>query len=250
MIISSKDNESFKYIKKLKQKKYRNIENKYLIESEKMVKEAVRSNIDIELIIYNEDYDINNINLLEFDFMKLSNKLFKEISSLVNSDGIMALVNKKENTDEIKGNVVVLDRIQDPGNVGTIIRSSEAFGFRNIFSIDSCDFYNEKTLRGSMGSIFRLNTREIKKDYLKILKDQGYKILALDMDGKDIEDIAPSLNKDKICLIVGNEGSGIDKYLLDISDYIVSIQMDGEIESLNAAISVSIVMSKVRDLNK
>ena len=244
-MISGKSNEKFKNLKKLNKKKYRNKEGLFLIETEKLVKEAIKSNIKVKYLILNEEYNLDNLKDFDLEYIILKNSLFNELSNLINPDGIMALCEKKEDKEITSKDIVILDRIQDPGNVGTIIRSSEAFGFDDVLLLNSADIYNYKTLRASMGSIFRLNCIEVDLDYIKKLKNKGYKIFALDMDGKSLKEYREEITNGKNALVVGNEGNGIDKKILEMSDYVLSLEMKGEVESLNAAISVSILMNNI-----
>lgn len=279
-----KNSELVKRIKKLALKKYRNIYGMYVIESKKLILEALKSDVKILKIILREDIDLDEFiveiknqnhkhaedkyvgdtsekKILEAEIREkvfyLNKEIFSNLSKLESSDGYMAILkiddlniqvnqrsNKEKSVDllnlefEKNDKIILMDRIQDPGNVGTIVRSAEAFGFNLVLSLESSDFYKLKTLRASMGSMFRLKCLNIdEKDLLRL--KETHKILALDMNGKK------DFPKDeKICLIVGNEGRGISNFCKEISDEVISIPMLGEVESLNAAISISIVMSK------
>ena len=232
-IINSKANILVKEIRNLSKKKNRDKFGLYIIETKKLLDEAIKSNIEIKTIILREDisdkYD---------DAVVFSEKLFNSLSNLVTPDGYMAIVYKKEMLD-ISDKVLILDNLQDPGNMGTLIRSCEAFGFNTIISINSVDYYNEKVLRASMGSNFRLNLIESNYDQLKELLN--HKILIADMDGKDFNQIE---KLDKIALVIGNEGNGISDDIKKLDHELISIPMQGEIESLNAGVSGSILMSR------
>lgn len=233
MIIKSKDNSIVKIIKKLSKRKYRDLENKYIIESKKMIDEALKSNIDVEAIIVREDIISPYKNSIILD-----KKLFNSLSSFVTPDGYMAIVNKKT-SKLISNKVLILDKLQDPGNLGTLIRSSEAFGFETIISINSVDFYNEKVLRASMGSIFRLNLIESNYDDLSNILE--HEVLIADMNGEDYRNIK---SLDKLAIVIGNEGRGISGNIKKLRHKLVKIPMKGRVESLNAGVSGSILMSK------
>lgn len=243
MIILSDTNTKYKYIKKLSKKKYRNKYKAFVIESKKMVKEAldptITNKIDIEFVFVNEDMKDFNANCEKIVF---SNNLFEKISQMKNPEGIGAVVKQKDNKIIKSDKVLLLDYIQDPGNLGTMIRSAEAFGFSDIILFNDCvDLYNEKTLRASMGSVFRTNIVRLKeKDLLELKK--SYKILAADMKGLNNKEIN---NKDKIILSIGNEANGISDFIRENADIFVSIPMKGKIESLNAAIAASILMNNL-----
>ena len=136
----------------------------------------------------------------------------------------------------------MLDGINDPGNIGTMIRSAEAFGFKDVILMpDTVDVYNEKSLRASMGSIFRLNIINMSYRDVDRLKPI-YKILSADMVGIDVT----AFKKDsKIILAIGNEANGLSQNMREITDDFIKIPMEGEIESLNAAIAASIIMNRL-----
>lgn len=235
MIIKSESNEKYKYLNKLKKKKYRKKFNSFIVESIKIV-EQIPDDFECEFVFVNED-----MKDYKTDFKKIvfSNKLFDKLSLLENPEGVSALLKIKKEKEISSDKILLLDHMQDPGNLGTIIRSAEAFSFKDIILVNNCvDLYNEKTIRASMGSIFRLNFLELNIDDLKNFKD--YKLILADMNGKSVDYYKSC---DKIILAIGNEANGISKSLKDLSNDFVSIKMDGKIESLNAAIAASILMN-------
>ncbi|KXA00481.1 MAG: RNA methyltransferase [Anaerococcus sp.] len=235
MIINSESNEKYKYLNKLKKKKYRKKFNSFIVESIKIV-EQIPDDFECEFVFVNED-----MKDYKTDFKKIvfSNKLFDKLSLLENPEGVSALLKIKKEKEISSDKILLLDHMQDPGNLGTIIRSAEAFSFKDIILVNNCvDLYNEKTIRASMGSIFRLNFLELNIDDLKNFKD--YKLILADMNGKSVDYYKSC---DKIILAIGNEANGISKSLRDLSNDFVSIKMDGKIESLNAAIAASILMN-------
>ena len=235
MIIKSESNEKYKYLNKLKKKKYRKKFNSFIVESIKIV-EQIPDDFECEFVFVNED-----MKDYKTDFKKIvpPNKLFDKLSLLENPEGVSALLKIKKEKEISSDKILLLDHMQDPGNLGTIIRSAEAFSFKDIILVNNCvDLYNEKTIRASMGSIFRLNFLELDIDNLKNFKD--YKLILADMNGKSVDYYKSC---DKIILAIGNEANGISKSLKDLSNDFVSIKMDGKIESLNAAIAASILMN-------
>lgn len=235
MIINSESNEKYKYLNKLKKKKYRKKFNSFIVESIKIV-EQIPDDFECEFVFVNED-----MKDYKTDFKKIvfSNKLFDKLSLLENPEGVSALLKIKKEKEISSDKILLLDHMQDPGNLGTIIRSAEAFSFKDIILVNNCvDLYNEKTIRASMGSIFRLNFLELNIDDLINFKD--YKLILADMNGKSVDYYKSC---DKIILAIGNEANGISKSLRDLSNDFVSIKMDGKIESLNAAIAASILMN-------
>lgn len=243
MIIKSDTNAKYKYIKKLNSKKYRKKFNSFVIESIKIVNEVTDSNItdkvDVDFVFVNED---NKDFETKFEKIVFSNDLFKNLSSMQNPEGVSAVVKMIDPREISSDRILLLDHIQDPGNLGTMIRSAEAFGFFDIILFNDCvDLYNQKSLRASMGSIFRTNILNQSQDDLIILK-KDYKFIAADMLGEKYSMIGKD---DKVILCIGNEANGISDFIRNIADEFVSIQMKGKIESLNAAIAASILMNNL-----
>lgn len=246
--IESKDNNSLKLIRKLKQKKFRYKESKFVIESRKMLEEALQSLVIFDFILLREDI-VKQVEegKYDFDFSDLDVKytndiLFNEVSDMSTPDGFLAVVKFPQNFSQSSDKILLLDGLQDPGNLGTIIRSCEAFDFPNIFLLNTVDPYNEKTLRASMGSIFRINLHFINDEDLKALCED-YKFYVADMNGVDYR---KEQYTGKICLVIGNEANGISDLLLSYANKKIKIPMSGEIESLNAAISASVIMSEIK----
>lgn len=238
MVIESTSNQKYKYISKLKNKKYRDKEKSFIIESKKLVEEAI-SSADVDFIFLSEN---NASYKTDIDKIVLSETLFNKLSSFKNPDGFGAVVKKRESKDIKAPRVLLLDHLNDPGNMGTIIRSAEAFGFKDIIvTTGTVDIYNEKTLRASMGSVFRLNIKETNIEEISMLK-KSYRIVAADMGGYDINKY--KINEDLI-LAIGNEANGLSEEIRNLTETFVKIPMQGEIESLNAAIAASILMNKL-----
>lgn len=154
----------------------------------------------------------------------------------------MALAKKPASEMETSKNVLLLDRIQDPGNLGTMIRSAEAFGFHSVYTVQSVDFFNPKVLRASMGSAFRLDLREVDEDAIIALKGQGFTFYGTDMSGMNYLDVQVG---QKNVLVIGNEGQGMTAGMRAQCDQMLSIPMQGKVESLNAAISAAVLMSQL-----
>lgn len=240
MIYSSINNDKIKDIKKLYNKKYRDQSNTFLVEGEHLVKEAYNSNCLITLIIL-EGYDID----LDIDKIFVTDKVMKYLSELNTPSKYIGICKKKENKD-IGSKIVILDNIQDPGNLGTIIRSSVAFNWNLIISSDSVDIYNSKVIRASQGMIFKANfvTCDIELN-IKELKDNGYKIIGTDVvNGSKINGFAKT---EKIAIIMGNEGQGLSPSIKILCDDFIYIEMDKSCESLNVGVAASIIMY---ELNK
>lgn len=236
MKITSLNNEKVVAWAKLKMKKYRDIEHSFIVESEHLVEEALKKGIVKEIITTeNIDYDVQIYNVTD--------EIMKRLTSLMTPPKIMAVCSYIL-PDDIKGRVLVLDRVQDPGNLGTIIRSAVAFNFRTIIiSNDTVDVYNDKVIRSSEGMIFNINI--IKANLMEIiptLKERGYILVGTDVKaGK----IARNFKDRKCAFVMGNEGAGISVEVKELCDDFVHIPMEKKCESLNVAVASSIMMYEV-----
>lgn len=194
-VITSKDNEVIKSIRKLKDKKYREQENKYLVEGIKLIEEALEEKADIDTIVVCEDCEKNGTieQKLMFEIAKhnciyVSEKVFNAVTEVTNPQGILAVINKEnkeENIDYNQDMIVVLDGIQDPGNLGTILRTVDSVGLNQIIiSKQTADAYNPKVVRSTMGAIFRVNII-VSEDIVKTLKEakkHKFKVLATSLE--------------------------------------------------------------------
>lgn len=236
MYITSINNEYIKEISKLNEKKYRDKSNKYLIEGLHLVTEALKYDI-IDTIIIREDFSYET----NIKHIIVSNEVMKKLSDNPSIPKIMAIVYKKEST--ISGNkILLLDRLQDPGNLGTIIRSAVAFNFDTIIlSNDTVDLYNSKVLRSTQGMLFNINIlRQDLTSVINELKNNNYTIYGTKVDnGNDVKKIN---NTNKFALIIGNEGTGISDNILKQCDKYLYIKMNNNCESLNAGVAASILM--------
>ena len=222
MTISSKDNEMIKRIKKLKEKKYREEYNEFIVEGIKMVEEAIIEKAKIKTIIICDDCKTtgcipNEImyEIAKYDCIYVSEKVFGYITDVINPQGIMAVIQKPEcaenEIDFEEENFLILDNIQDPGNIGTILRSAAAFGInRLIFSSDCADLYSQKVIRSSMGAIFKLNFDIVDNlpEALMKLKKQGKRVISTTLKDNSLKLGECLINKSDV-FVIGNEGHGI-----------------------------------------
>lgn len=235
MELTSTSNELVKYLKKLQIKKYRDLEKLFLVEDEHLVNEALKLGIVKEIITTtNNKYDVPTY--------YVNDKIMKFLSSQVSSSKVIAVCHTLKEK-EIKGNLIILDNLQDPGNLGTIIRSAVAFNFDTIVLGNTCvDLYNPKVVRSSEGMLFHVNI--IRRDlntFIDAIKD-NYTLVTTDVvDGKDIKDI----NYKNIALVIGNEGNGVSSDIASKCDEKVYIKMNDNCESLNAGVCASILMYEV-----
>lgn len=240
MIYSSINNDFVKEIKKLNEKKYRDITNTFLVEGEHLVLEAIKSKL-VKYVIVCEDYDFDYDNKIV-----VSNRVLKHISNLDNPSGIMAVCNKPESKD-IGNKIIVLDNIQDPGNLGTIIRSSVAFNFDTIvISKNSVDIYNSKVIRATQGMLFKVNI--IVADLEEFINgiSSEYKIIGTNViNGKKIKEFK---NVEKFAIIMGNEGQGLSSKVAQLCHENIYIPMSKNCESLNVGVAASIIMYELGGL--
>ncbi|AMN36390.1 TrmH family RNA methyltransferase [Clostridium perfringens] len=250
--IESKNNNLFKEIKKLKEKKHRIKSNKYLIEGLRFVEEAIKSKVSIDSIIFTESFKEKNPDLFlkineNIKLIQMNEALLKQLCSTENPQGIVGVINM-QNKELKSGELVVLvDKVQDPGNMGTIIRTAHAAGAAGIvMTKGTVDIYNDKTLRSTMGSIFYIPIVEDDSlDFVKSLKKEGYKLVVSSLQGKN--NFFEENLQGKVMIAVGNEGNGVSEEVYDIADIKVKIPMPGEAESLNVAVATSIMIyEKIR----
>lgn len=241
MLITSTDNKKIKEIVKLKQKKYRNIENKFIIETENLIEEAYLENrLEEVYILENENISLK----LDCPIYEVTSKVMDKIKS-VNTSKILGIATKKENLEYIGKRYLMLDKVSDPGNLGTIIRSASAFDIDTIIlSEDCCDVYNEKTIRATEGAIFKVNIiTEDLEEAINNLKKLNINIYRTDVNaGKDITEIS----KDNFCIIMGNESNGVSEKIKNQVEKSVHIKTNN-VESLNVAVATSIILY---ELNK
>ena len=251
-IISSKDNEIIKNIRKLKEKKYRDIEGNYLIERIKLVKEAITENADIKQIVICEEClnsgELDKDTLYEiakFNIIYVTKKVFDILTDVKTPQGIIAVIGKKnvsELVDYAQDIIIALDDIQDPGNLGTILRTVDSANLNQIIlSKGSADPYNPKVVRSTMGAIFRVNIIEADNLKEKLLEAQenDFKIMVTSLNTKNsIYDV----DFNKKVIVIGNEANGVSEQIQEIADEKVKIPMLGKTESLNASVAAGIMI--------
>lgn len=233
MKITSMHNDLVKFWVSLKNKKVRDKERKFIVEGDHLIDEARKNNL-IEYVISCVDENAEYF---------VTKEIMEKISNQQSISYNVAVVNFIPE-DAINGNILILDNLQDPGNLGTIIRSATAFNINTIIlSDDSVDLYNPKVVRATEGMIFNLNI--IRRDLNKIipvLKNLGYKLIGTDVKkGMDVRNI----RKENVAIVIGNEGSGMKNETKNMCDEFINIKMMETCESLNAGVAASIIMYEV-----
>ena len=253
-VITSSQNRKVRWVLSLKKKEQRKEEGLFLIEGPKMLEEAQKSNVEIEMVLFDpaghgglalramaEQCEQGGAQALE-----VNAAIMRAVCDTVTPQGILAVCREKNMLSLAQNEaqtVLILDRIRDPGNVGTIIRCAEGLGIDQIIAIDCADIYAGKVVRSTMGSIFRQNVRvcggentvieELRQNrykmYAAVLRENSVPIDALDFSGR-------------VAVIIGNEANGVDEALLPECDALFHIPMRPSVESFNAATSAAIVM--------
>ncbi len=244
MLITSKDNPKIAEAAKLADKKYRRAANKYLVEGVRLVRDAIRYGADIESVFVREDSPCAE------DFPQaaiVSRKTFAKLSDTVNSQGVCAVVRRKEQPLlGPAGNCLVLDGLQNPGNVGTLIRTAAACGFSDVYAADCVDLYSPKVIRSAMSAHFCIKLHEASAQEIFGLLD-GVTVVAADMAGSDLFETSIS---SPAALVVGNEGNGLSDFVRQRVNATVALPMANEFESLNAAVAGSVIMYRIFTQNK
>lgn len=243
MKISSKTNPKIIEILKLKQKKYRLEKKQVLLEGRKVIQEAVQCGYKIECLIVTEQTLEYQNHFAHNNLLLVTENVAKSLSFAVTSQNIFAVINVSLTGNFcLKNKVLVVDKLQNPDNLGAIIRTAVATGFTDILAVESVDIFNDKTIRASMGNVFKVNFNACSyKQVENLLKD--YTVFVADMDGKDVFSIKNFPKK--LALVVGNEGNGVSNEMLAVSSEKISIPMQNGVESLNASVSAGIIMYKI-----
>lgn len=238
MVISSLDNKKIKFINSLKLTKKRKEYNMFIVEGMHLVLEAYKCGYLEEIyLLENESLELD----CDLDITYVTYEVMEKITSLKTPSNVIGVCKIKEKKEIIGNRVLLLDNIQDPGNLGTIIRSACAFEVSTIVLSKNCvDLYNEKVIRSTQGMIFKINILvDDLIDVITNLKNDGYVVLGTDVnDGVNVKCIKPL----KYALVMGNEGSGVSDEVKEMCDKNLYIKMSDQCESLNVAIATSILL--------
>ena len=237
MIILSRQNPLVKELASLKEKKGRRRTGTFLVEGHKMVREAVASGMDVVRLILREDYAGETYGL---PAVLLGRDAFAAVCDEKTPQGIAAEVVIPERS--VQGRCLLLDGLQDPANVGAIIRTAVAAGYEDVYLAGCADPFSPKSVRASMSGVFFARIMQgTQEEILSAIA--GLPVIAADMGGEDVFSYAAP---EKFCLAVGSEGSGLSALVRGRADVTVCIPMDARTESLNAAVSAGILMYALR----
>ena len=240
MIILSRQNPLVKELASLKEKKGRRRTGTFLVEGHKMVREAVASGMDVVRLILREDYAGETYGL---PAVLLGRDAFAAVCDEKTPQGIAAeVVIPERSVQPPQGRCLLLDGLQDPANVGAIIRTAVAAGYEDVYLAGCADPFSPKSVRASMSGVFFARIMQgTQEEILSAIV--GMPVIAADMGGEDVFSyVAP----EKFCLAVGSEGSGLSALVRSRADVTVRIPMDARTESLNAAVSAGILMYALR----
>lgn len=257
-IITSKDNANIKlYSKLLTSKKSRNEHNMFTLEGARIIIDAVNENSELYCVFltesaaekYSEALDLLNEKIPDISIFYITDELSQKLSDTSTPQGIYAIVKKLDKNnyaDKIltDGKYIVLNNLQDPGNIGTIIRSADAVGINGLFlTNDCCDIYNPKLIRSTMGSLFRMNIWDdiSIEEFLVLAKEKKIKTFAAVID-TDAISLTDSVFSGACAVVIGNEGNGLPQDVTNKCDNKLTIKMQGNINSLNAAMATGIIM--------
>lgn len=244
MLITSKDNNRIKQIRKLLNKKYSLEKGLFVVEGENLVEEAIKNNLLTDLFVL-----VGNECKYNFKYDEVTYDVMKSISDLKSTPRILGIAKIKE-SKEIGNRIILLDDIQDPGNAGTIIRNAVAFGVDTvIFSKTSVSPFNEKTLRSTGGMIFNINIIiDDLSNIISNIKDKNIKVIGTSLNtSKSLE----TLEKiDNFAIIFGNEGNGVSEDILSLCDEVIKINMSNKCESLNVSVSSGIILYNLWSKNE
>lgn len=252
-VITSKDNETVKEVKKLSNKKYRDEKDEFIIEGIKLIKEAIQEKAKIKKIIICDDCLKENpidkellYEIARFNCIYVSEKVFLGLTNVNTPQGILAVIEKqkirKEEIDYNEDIIIILDDIQDPGNLGTILRTIDSANIKQIIiSKNTADPYNPKVIRSTMGAIFRVNiiTSSNLQQTIKDIKKNKFQVITTSLEAKkSMYDI----KYNKKAIVIGNEANGVSKEISKLADEKIKIPMLGKTESLNASVATGIIV--------
>ena len=251
-VITSKDNEFVKHVKKLKEKKYRDKSQEFIIEGIKLVKEAIEEKANIKQIIICDNCEDTGIipkdlmyEIAKYNCIYVTENILKTMSDVNAPQGIMAIIgrnNKEKDIDYSQDIIVALDDIQDPGNLGTILRTVDRIGLNQILvSKGTADCYNPKVVRSTMGAIFRIKIIEC-EDLEQTLKETQKNNFKLVVSSLQTNNCLYDINFDKKVIIIGNEANGVEPQIQEMADEKIKIPMLGKTESLNASVATGIIL--------
>ena len=246
MLITSLENDRIKSYIKLKDRKYRKKTKTFIVEGLHSVLEAYRSGYAIELILEKDE-----VIPIDLPCVYVTDEIINKISSMESPSKVMALCKMKDDIEDLGNKILMLDNIQDPGNLGTIIRSAKAFNIDTVvLSPDTVDIYNPKVVRSTQGIMFHINfVISDLKPIIEKLHKKEVPIYGTNVEyGIDVKSLKKN-DKFKYALVMGNEGNGLSSEIAALCDKFIYIDMNDKVESLNVAVATSIILYEMNEKN-
>lgn len=250
-IITSKNNQLIKDTKKLlTSSKARQDNQSFVLEGARLCFDVLNSVYSVKLFLITkkayEKYSdkADELSRLSEKSFFISDEVADKLGETLNSQGVFCVCAFKNNSEKALGNkIIALDNVQDPSNVGAIIRTAEALGIDDIITYNCCDVYNPKLLRASMGSVLRLNIVDTDslENMLNLMKNSGYNIYSTVPCNSATKITDVDFSKKTVC-VIGNEANGVEENIKAVSTELITIPMLGKSESLNAGVAASITM--------
>lgn len=236
-IITSVNNPLIKELKKQK------LKGLLFLDSPKLIEEVIKSGIIPEIVLIEKD---KNFNFLKNSFIcYVSKNIIDLFSDVKTNQGIIAVIDlPKRQLEKPKGNFLVLDNVQDAGNVGTLIRSALGANFEYVYLLNCASLSNIKTVRSSMGACFKINIFECsREDFINQYNDWNLDLYYCDMNGQNIYNM--DLSNNTLGIVIGNEGKGVSKEVKETCNNTIKLPMNNKLESLNAGVAGSIIMYQI-----
>lgn len=230
---------SINLIKEIKKQK-REKPNLLFLDNPKIIKDAVNAGHKIQLVLINDESKMLKGIKEDIQFLT-EERVIESLSEVKTPQGVCVMIEYIPNVVKLpKSNFLVLDGLQDPGNVGTLIRTALASGFNDVYLINSVNETNPKMIRSSAGAVFNINLYSLsREEFINLAKINNFNLIKTDTRGQNIFEFH---TKNQVGVVIGNEGNGVSKEISDICSYKVSIPMKEGIESLNAGVSGAIIM--------
>lgn len=249
-IITSKNNQLIKDTKRLLTSSKARQENKsFVLEGARLCFDVLNSVYEVSLFLITQDaygkYTENAdcvIALADSSYL-ISEEIAEKLGETSTSQGVFCVCKMKETQEPLGDKIIILDNVQDPSNVGSIIRTGEALGISSVITYNCCDIYNSKAVRASMGSVLRMNVLGVGNltEFIKTVQNDGYRVYST-VPSKNALSIKDVDFSGKSACVIGNEANGVEQCIIDASNDIITVPMLGRAESLNAAVAASITM--------
>lgn len=247
--ITSRKNDKVVHMKKLgSSRSYRRENGEFLCDGIKLLGEALQFGVEITAIFTSEELQFSIDDSI--DVYMVPQSIIETISPMKNPQTVLFSCKMRENKNaESDKRIMILENVQDPGNVGTVLRTANAFGIDKVILVGACaDPYNPKTIRATMGAIFRQTIEETDIDGIKALRERGMKVYGAALSSESVD--IGTISWDNTAIVIGSEGQGLTQEMMDACDGCVIIPMEPNSESLNAAIAASVFMWEMRKNKK